>query len=65
MYWCDCFFYCMEVVNRVEVVIGEIKGIYFNVIVGIMEEMYKWVEFVKELGFCIIMIDFVIGYIVI
>lgn len=65
MYWCDCFFYCMEVVNCVSVVIGEVKGMYLNVIVVMMEDMYECVEFVKLLGSVIVMIDFVIGYMVI
>lgn len=37
------------------------KGYYLNVIVGICEEMMKWVEFVKEIGIFIIMYDFFIG----
>lgn len=65
MCYCECFFYLMEGVNNVVVIIGEVKGYYFNIIVVIMEDMYECVDFVKELGLVIVMIDFVIGYIVI
>lgn len=62
MRWRDRFMYVIEGVNRASAASGEIKGSYFNVTAGTMEEMYKRAEFAKELGTVIIMVDLVIGY---
>nr|QQL56290.1 ribulose-1,5-bisphosphate carboxylase/oxygenase large subunit [Cyanidium sp.]WDA99999.1 ribulose-1,5-bisphosphate carboxylase/oxygenase large subunit [Cyanidium sp. THAL103] len=62
MRWRDRFMYVIEGVNRASAASGEVKGSYFNVTAGTMEEMYKRAEFAKELGTVIIMIDLVIGY---
>lgn len=62
MHWRDRFLYGMEAVNRAQAASGEVKGHYFNVTAGTMEDMYERAEFAKELGSAIVMIDLVIGY---
>jgi ribulose-bisphosphate carboxylase large chain len=62
MRWRDRFLYGIEGVNRAMAETGEIKGHYFNVTAGTMEEMYRRAEFAKELGSVVIMIDLTIGY---
>jgi ribulose-bisphosphate carboxylase large chain len=62
MRWRDRFLFGMEGVNRAMEETGEIKGHYFNVTAGTMEEMYRRAEFAKELGSVIVMIDLTIGY---
>lgn len=62
MHWRDRFLYCMEAVNRAQVMTGEVKGTYLNVTAATMEDMYERAEFAKELGSVIVMIDLVIGY---
>ncbi len=62
MRWRDRFLFGMEGVNRAMAETGEIKGHYFNVTAGTMEEMYRRAEFAKELGSVVIMIDLTIGY---
>jgi ribulose-bisphosphate carboxylase large chain len=52
----------MEGVNRASAATGEVKGHYFNVTAGTMEDVYERAEFGKALGSVIIMIDLVMGY---
>jgi ribulose-bisphosphate carboxylase large chain len=62
MRWSERFLFGMEAVNRAAAATGEIKGHYFNVTAGTMEDMYERAEFAKELGSIIVMIDLVVGY---
>ena len=62
MHWRDRFLYCMEAVNRSQVMTGEVKGHYLNVTAATMEDMYERAEFAKSLGSVIVMIDLVVGY---
>ncbi|MGA2119825.1 MAG: ribulose-bisphosphate carboxylase large subunit [Bryobacteraceae bacterium] len=62
MRWSERFLYGMEAVNRASAATGEIKGHYFNVTAGTMEDMYERAEFAKELGSIIVMVDLVVGY---
>ena len=62
MRWKERFLFGMEGVNRAVAASGEVKGHYFNVTAGTMEEMYERSEFAKEVGSVICMIDLVIGY---
>ena len=62
MKWRDRFLFGMEGVNRAMAETGEIKGHYFNVTAGSMEQMYERAEFAKEIGSVVIMIDLTIGY---
>ena len=62
MRWRERFLFGMEGVNRASAATGEIKGHYFNVTAGTMEDVYERAEFGKELGSVIIMIDLVMGY---
>ncbi len=62
MHWRDRFLYGMEAVNKAQADTGEIKGHYFNITAGTMEEMYKRAEFAKDLGSVIIMVDLIIGW---
>src|SRR5271166_1223060 len=62
MRWRERFLFGMEAVNRASAATGEVKGHYFNVTAGTMEDMYERAEFAKELGSVIVMIDLVVGY---
>ena len=62
MHWRDRFLYCMEAVNRSQVMTGEVKGHYLNVTAATMEDMYERAEFARGLGSVIVMIDLVVGY---
>jgi ribulose-bisphosphate carboxylase large chain len=62
MKWRDRFLFGMEGVNRAMAETGEVKGHYFNVTAGTMEQMYERAEFAKEIGSIVIMIDLTIGY---
>jgi ribulose-bisphosphate carboxylase large chain len=62
MRWRDRFLFGMEGVNKAMAETGEVKGHYFNVTAGTMEEMYERAQFAKELGSVIVMIDLTIGY---
>ena len=62
MRWKERFLFGMEGVNRAAAATGEVKGHYFNVTAGTMEDMYERAEFCKEIGTVICMIDLVIGY---
>ena len=62
MRWSERFLFGMEAVNRASAATGEVKGHYFNVTAGTMEDMYERAEFAKELGSVIVMIDLVVGY---
>ena len=62
MRWRDRFLFGMEGVNKAMAETGEIKGHYFNVTAGTMEQMYERAEFAKELGSVVVMIDLTIGY---
>jgi len=62
MRWRERFLFGIEGVNRAAAAAGEVKGHYFNITAGTMEEMYERAEFCKEIGSVICMIDLVIGY---
>jgi len=62
MRWSERYLFGMEAVNRAAAATGEVKGHYFNVTAGTMEDMYERAEFAKELGSIIVMIDLVVGY---
>ena len=62
MKWRDRFLFGMEGVNRAVAETGEIKGHYFNVTAGTMEQMYERAEFAKEIGSVVVMIDLTVGY---
>ena len=62
MRWRDRFLFGMEGVNKAMAETGEVKGHYFNITAGTMEEMYERAQFAKELGSVIVMIDLTIGY---
>ncbi|EON24481.1 MULTISPECIES: form I ribulose bisphosphate carboxylase large subunit [Nocardioides] len=62
MRWRDRFLFGMEGVNKAMAETGELKGHYFNITAGTMEEMYRRAEFAKEIGSVIVMIDLTIGY---
>ena len=52
MRWRERFLFGMEGVNRASAATGEVKGHYFNVTAGTMEDVYERAEFGKELRFC-------------
>jgi ribulose-bisphosphate carboxylase large chain len=62
MRWRDRFLFGMEGLNKAMAETGELKGHYFNITAGTMEEMYRRAEFAKEIGSIIVMIDLTIGY---
>jgi ribulose-bisphosphate carboxylase large chain len=62
MRWRERFLYCQEGITRASAATGEVKGSYLNVTAGTMEEIYKRMEYAKELGSIVIMIDLVMGY---
>jgi len=62
MRWRERFLFGIEGVNRAAAAAGEVKGHYFNVTAGTMEDMYERAEFCREIGSVICMIDLVIGY---
>ena len=62
MRWRDRWLFGMEAVNRAAAATGEIKGHYFNVTAGTMEEMYERAEFAAELGSVIVMVDLTVGF---
>jgi ribulose-bisphosphate carboxylase large chain len=62
MKWRDRFLFGMEGVNKATAETGEIKGHYFNVTAGTMEQMYERAEFAKEIGSVVVMIDLTVGY---
>jgi ribulose-bisphosphate carboxylase large chain len=62
MKWRDRFLFGMEGVNRAMAETGEVKGHYFNVTAGTMEQMYERAEFAKELGSAVIMMDLTVGW---
>jgi len=62
MKWRDRFLFGMEGVNKAMADTGEIKGHYFNVTAGTMEQMYERAEFAKQIGSVVVMIDLTVGY---
>ncbi len=62
MRWRDRSLFGMEAVNRATAATGEIKGHYFNVTAGTMEEMYERAEFAAGLGSVIVMVDLTVGF---
>lgn len=62
MRWRDRTLFGMEGVNKAVAATGEIKGHYFNVTAGTMEDMYERAEFAKEQGSAVVMIDLTVGY---
>src|SRR5664279_5091705 len=62
MKWRDRFLFGIEGVNRAMAETGEVKGHYFNVTAGTMEQMYERAEFAKEIGSVVVMIDLTVGY---
>ncbi|WP_234553898.1 form I ribulose bisphosphate carboxylase large subunit [Thermus caliditerrae] len=62
MRWRDRFLYAQEAVMRAEEVTGERKGHYMNVTAATMEDVYERLEFAKEIGSIIVMVDLTMGY---
>jgi len=62
MRWRDRFNYAQEAVMRAEQMSGERKGHYMNVTAADMEQVYERLEFAKEIGSVIVMVDLTMGY---
>ncbi len=62
MRWRDRFNYAQEAVMRAEQMSGERKGHYMNVTAGDMEQVYERLEYAKEIGSVIVMVDLTMGY---
>lgn len=62
MRWRDRFLYAQEAVMKAEEVTGERKGHYMNVTAPDMEQVYERLEFAKEIGSIIVMVDLTMGY---
>ncbi|MEZ0321786.1 MAG: form I ribulose bisphosphate carboxylase large subunit [Thermus sp.] len=62
MRWRDRFLYAQEAVMKAEQVTGERKGHYMNVTAATMEDVYERLEFAKEIGAIIVMVDLTMGY---
>ncbi|GIW29704.1 MAG: ribulose-1,5-bisphosphate carboxylase/oxygenase large subunit [Meiothermus sp.] len=62
MRWRDRFNYAQEAVMRAEQMTGERKGHYMNVTAGDMEQVYERLEYAKEIGSVIVMVDLTMGY---
>ena len=62
MRWRERFLYCMEGINRASAATGEVKGSYLNVTAATMEEVIKRMEYAKQIGSIVVMIDLVMGY---
>ncbi|WP_243090296.1 form I ribulose bisphosphate carboxylase large subunit [Thermus neutrinimicus] len=62
MRWRDRFLYAQEAVMKAEQVTGERKGHYMNVTAATMEDVYERLEFAKEIGSIIVMVDLTMGY---
>jgi ribulose-bisphosphate carboxylase large chain len=62
MRWRERFLYCQEGIQRAAAATGEVKGSYLNVTAGDMESVYERLEYAKELGTIVVMIDLVMGY---
>ncbi|TFU17056.1 form I ribulose bisphosphate carboxylase large subunit [Thermus tengchongensis] len=62
MRWRDRFLYAQEAVMKAEQVTGERKGHYMNVTAPTMEDVYERLEFAKEIGSIIVMVDLTMGY---
>jgi len=62
MRWRERFLYCQECIQRAAAATGEVKGSYLNVTAGDMESVYERLEYAKELGTIVVMIDLVMGY---
>lgn len=62
MRWRDRFLYAQEAVMKAEEVTGERKGHYMNVTAPTMEDVYERLEFAKEIGSIIVMVDLTMGY---
>ncbi|RTH32503.1 ribulose-bisphosphate carboxylase large subunit [Thermus scotoductus] len=62
MRWRDRFLYAQEAVMKAEQVTGERKGHYMNVTAPDMEQVYERLEFAKEIGSIIVMVDLTMGY---
>ncbi|MCX7782627.1 MAG: form I ribulose bisphosphate carboxylase large subunit [Meiothermus sp.] len=62
MRWRDRFNYAQEAVMRAEQVSGERKGHYMNVTAADMEQVYERLEYAKQIGSVIVMVDLTMGY---
>jgi ribulose-bisphosphate carboxylase large chain len=62
MRWRDRFNYAQEAVMRAEQMSGERKGHYMNVTAADMEQVYERLEYAKEIGSVIVMVDLTMGY---
>ncbi|MER3536044.1 MAG: ribulose-bisphosphate carboxylase large subunit [Thermus sp.] len=62
MRWRDRFLYAQEAVMKAEEATGERKGHYMNVTAPDMEQVYERLEFAKEIGSIIVMVDLTMGY---
>lgn len=62
MRWRDRFNYAQEAVMRAEQMTGERKGHYMNVTAADMEQVYERLEYAKEIGSVVVMVDLTMGY---
>ncbi len=62
MRWRDRYLYAQEAVMKAEEATGERKGHYMNVTAPDMEQVYERLEFAKEIGSIIVMVDLTMGY---
>ncbi|WP_018111877.1 form I ribulose bisphosphate carboxylase large subunit [Thermus igniterrae] len=62
MRWRDRYLYAQEAVMKAEEATGERKGHYMNVTAATMEDVYERLEFAKEIGSIIVMVDLTMGY---
>ncbi len=62
MRWRDRFNYAQEAVMQAEQMTGERKGHYMNVTAADMEQVYERLEYAKEIGSVIVMVDLTMGY---
>lgn len=62
MRWRDRFNYAHEAVMKAEQMSGERKGHYMNVTAADMEAVYERLEYAKQIGAVIAMVDLTMGY---
>jgi ribulose-bisphosphate carboxylase large chain len=62
MRWRDRFNYAQEAVLKAEQASGERKGHYMNVTAADMEQVYERLEYAREIGSVIVMVDLTMGY---
>lgn len=62
MRWRDRYNYAQEAVMKSEQMTGERKGHYMNVTAADMELVYERLEYAKQIGSVIVMVDLTMGY---